>query len=124
MEENKLKTIESELEAPADFTSPDVLYRDLVASIRKYHPSDDLSMIEKAYQLADNAHKDQKRKSGEPYIIHPLCAERLFLFAFSVACLTAYSDISSPVTSLAPAIPALRANVPMCALSRKRSFRR
>ena len=30
MEENKLKTIESELEAPADFTSPDVLYRDLV----------------------------------------------------------------------------------------------
>ena len=73
MEENKLKTIESELEAPADFTSPDVLYRDLVASIRKYHPSDDLSMIEKAYQLADNAHKDQKRKSGEPYIIHPLC---------------------------------------------------
>ena len=52
MEENKLKTIESELEAPADFTSPDVLYRDLVASIRKYHPSDDLSMIEKAYQLA------------------------------------------------------------------------
>ena len=73
MEENKLKTIESELEAPADFTSPDVLYRDLVASIRKYHPSDDLSMIEKAYQLADNAHKDQRRKSGEPYIIHPLC---------------------------------------------------
>ena len=30
-------------------------------------------MIEKAYQLADNAHKDQRRKSGEPYIIHPLC---------------------------------------------------
>ena len=51
MEENKLKTIEGELEAPADFTSPDVLYRDLVASIRKYHPSDDLSMIENAYQL-------------------------------------------------------------------------
>ena len=73
MEENKLKTIESELEAHADFTSPDVLYRDLVASIRKYHPSDDLRMIEKAYQLADNAHKDEKRKSGEPYIIHPLC---------------------------------------------------
>ena len=48
MEENKLKTIEGELEAPADFTSPDILYRDLVASIRKYHPSDDLSMIEKA----------------------------------------------------------------------------
>ena len=71
--EEKLKSIEVELEAPADFTSPDVLYEDLVRSIRKYHPSDDLGMVEKAYQIARDAHKDQKRKSGEPYIIHPLC---------------------------------------------------
>lgn len=71
--EEKLKSIEVELEAPADFTSPDVLYEDLVRSIRKYHPSDDLAMVEKAYQIARDAHKDQKRKSGEPYIIHPLC---------------------------------------------------
>ena len=73
MEGNKLKNIEIELEAPADFTSPEVLYDDLVKSIRKYHPSDDLTMIEKAYQIARDAHKDQKRKSGEPYIIHLLC---------------------------------------------------
>ena len=39
----------------------------------KYHPSTDISMIEKAYKVASEAHKDQKRKSGEPYIIHPLC---------------------------------------------------
>lgn len=62
-----------ELETPADFTTPEALYGELVASIRKYHPSDDISMVEKAYQIAYNAHKDQKRKSGEPYIIHPLC---------------------------------------------------
>ena len=61
------------LETPADFTSPEVLYQELVATIRKYHPSDDISLIEKAYRIADEAHKDQKRKSGEPYIIHPLC---------------------------------------------------
>ena len=45
----------------------------LIRSIRKYHPSDDISQIEKAYKIAREAHKDQKRKSGEPYIIHPLC---------------------------------------------------
>ncbi|MBR5738924.1 MAG: bifunctional (p)ppGpp synthetase/guanosine-3',5'-bis(diphosphate) 3'-pyrophosphohydrolase, partial [Lachnospiraceae bacterium] len=40
--------------------------------IQKYHPSDDLSLVEKAYRVAKEAHRDQKRKSGEPYIIHPL----------------------------------------------------
>ncbi|MCI8511562.1 MAG: bifunctional (p)ppGpp synthetase/guanosine-3',5'-bis(diphosphate) 3'-pyrophosphohydrolase [Lachnospiraceae bacterium] len=73
MAENQLKNIKTELEAPADFTEPKVLYADLIKCIKKYHPSDDLSMIEKAYEIADNAHKEQKRKSGEPYIIHPLC---------------------------------------------------
>ena len=37
-----------------------------------YHPSDDISMIEKAYNVARECHGEQKRKSGEPYIIHPL----------------------------------------------------
>jgi GTP pyrophosphokinase len=55
-----------------DFVSPEVLYEDLISRVRKYHPSDDISMIEKAYRIAHEAHKDQVRKSGEPYIIHPL----------------------------------------------------
>ena len=67
------KKMDIELENPADFTSPEELYKDLIRSIRKYHPSDDISLIEKAYKVANEAHKDQKRKSGEPYIIHPLC---------------------------------------------------
>lgn len=58
---------------PKDFTSADELYDLLIKTIRMYHPSTDLSMIEKAYKVADEAHKEQKRKSGEPYIIHPLC---------------------------------------------------
>ena len=45
----------------------------MIASVRKYHPSTDISLIEKAYNIAYEAHKGQVRKSGEPYIIHPLC---------------------------------------------------
>ena len=61
------------LATPEDFTSPDEIYNVLIEKIKLYHPSDDFSMIEKAYHIADDAHKDQRRKSGEPYIIHPLC---------------------------------------------------
>ncbi len=67
------KKMDIELENPADFTSPEELYQKLIRTIRKYHPSDDITMIQKAYKIARDAHKDQKRKSGEPYIIHPLC---------------------------------------------------
>lgn len=55
-----------------DYENPDRLYDMLIARIRKYHPSTDVTMIEKAYELASQAHGDQRRKSGEPYIVHPL----------------------------------------------------
>lgn len=61
------------IESIAEFQSPEVLYQDLILRVKKYHPSDDISMIEKAYKTAYEAHKQQVRKSGEPYIIHPLC---------------------------------------------------
>ena len=64
---------EARIRKTDDFTSPEELYGELIASVKKYHPSDDISLIEKAYRVAADAHKDQKRKSGEPYIIHPLC---------------------------------------------------
>ncbi len=73
MEKTDIRRPERVIEAPADFTEPEVLYEHLKAAIRRYHPSDDISMIEKAYKIAYDAHKDQRRKSGEPYIIHPLC---------------------------------------------------
>lgn len=58
---------------PSSFTSPEILYRELIEKVRLYHPSTDVSLIEKAYRIADEAHKDQFRKSGEPYIVHPIC---------------------------------------------------
>lgn len=70
MSQNSLK---KEISKPDDFTPPEKLYSQLLDTIRKYHPSSDVSQIEKAYTIAAEAHKDQKRKSGEPYIIHPLC---------------------------------------------------
>ncbi|MCI8946450.1 MAG: bifunctional (p)ppGpp synthetase/guanosine-3',5'-bis(diphosphate) 3'-pyrophosphohydrolase [Lachnospiraceae bacterium] len=75
MTEEKRESIfdDGRIESIAEFQSPEVLYQDLVSHVRKYHPSDDISMIEKAYRTAYEAHKNQVRKSGEPYIIHPLC---------------------------------------------------
>ena len=61
------------VDTPPDFTPPEELYDDLIREIKKYHPSSDLSDIERAYKIAYEAHKNQFRKSGEPYIIHPLC---------------------------------------------------
>ncbi len=61
------------IEAIQEFQSPEQLYRDLILRVQKYHPSDDTTLIEKAYLLAAKAHENQVRKSGEPYIIHPLC---------------------------------------------------
>ena len=65
--------VEKSVKTMEDFTSPEVLYGELIAGVRRYHPSDDIRMIERAYNIAAEAHKDQQRKSGEPYIIHPLC---------------------------------------------------
>ncbi len=58
---------------PPETNVPDELFEVLKKCILDYHPSTDLTLIEKAYRMADSAHNGQKRKSGEPYIIHPLC---------------------------------------------------
>ena len=71
--EEIVRKADASVKSMDDFTSPEVLYNELLASVKKYHPSADLSMIEKAFHIANNAHKGQLRKSGEPYIIHPLC---------------------------------------------------
>lgn len=76
VEKEKLESVkraDAAVKTMYDFTSPEVLYKELINSVLKYHPSTDISMIEKAYKVASEAHEGQKRKSGEPYIIHPLC---------------------------------------------------
>lgn len=71
--EKEIAAVDASVKSMDDFTSPEQLYRELIASVKKYHPSDDISLIDKAYRVASEAHEGQVRKSGEPYIIHPLC---------------------------------------------------
>ena len=70
---DKFRSDTSGIRGTKDFTSPEELYDELKKEIKKYHPSDDTSLVDKAYRVAYDAHKGQARKSGEPYIIHPLC---------------------------------------------------
>jgi len=50
----------------------DQLYSELERKIRALRPKDDFTQLEKAYRVASEAHKDQTRVSGEPYMVHPL----------------------------------------------------
>ncbi len=50
---------------------------DLVKVVKTNHPKADLSIIERAFAAADQAHTGQLRKSGEPYITHPLAVARI-----------------------------------------------
>src|SRR5690554_1122896 len=44
----------------------------LLVAIRANHPRADLSLVERAFEVADRAHEGQLRKSGDPYITHPV----------------------------------------------------
>lgn len=48
------------------------LYDQLISEIRKYRPDKPLDLVENAFKFACEAHKEQQRKTGEPYITHPL----------------------------------------------------
>lgn len=55
VEKEKLESVkraDAAVKTMHDFTSPEVLYKELINSVLKYHPSTDISMIEKAYKAA------------------------------------------------------------------------
>ncbi|MDD2649055.1 MAG: bifunctional (p)ppGpp synthetase/guanosine-3',5'-bis(diphosphate) 3'-pyrophosphohydrolase [Eubacteriales bacterium] len=55
-----------------DFNSYEMMPMDkMLARVQKYHPGDSYQLVEKAYKFAEKAHSNYKRKSGEPYFIHP-----------------------------------------------------
>ncbi|MFT5336585.1 MAG: guanosine-3',5'-bis(diphosphate) 3'-pyrophosphohydrolase [Luteibaculaceae bacterium] len=66
-------------------------YRGLLRSAKRASSKEDKKLIRKAFDVAVEAHKHMRRKSGEPYIFHPIavariCAEEMGLGALSIAC--------------------------------------
>ena len=52
-------------------------YDSMIQAVERYSPSTDLALVKRAYEYADEKHKGQLRKSGEPYIIHPLAVAEI-----------------------------------------------
>ena len=49
----------------------------LVSLLSKSHPGFNVAELERAYEVAENAHSGQQRKSGEPYIFHPIAVAQI-----------------------------------------------
>jgi len=64
----------------------------LLRTLRKYHPKSDTRVVERAYETAAYLHRDQSRRSGEPYITHP------------VAVATILADLGMTAPTLAAAL--------------------
>lgn len=76
MEQNsktKINRVKKDISNPKSFTAPDELRHQLMETMKSLYSDEDIEMVGRAYDMAFEAHKDQKRKSGEPYIIHPIC---------------------------------------------------
>ncbi|MBR3041043.1 MAG: bifunctional (p)ppGpp synthetase/guanosine-3',5'-bis(diphosphate) 3'-pyrophosphohydrolase [Lachnospiraceae bacterium] len=69
--QNEFVIDDGRIESIEEYLSPEELFDDLISRVKKYNP-EGVELIRKAFELANNAHKDQLRKSGEPYIIHPI----------------------------------------------------
>lgn len=79
-------------------------YEDLMASVKVDITDEDRVEIRKAYELAVDAHKKQRRKSGEPYVLHPIavakiCAEEIVLGPTAIICAILHDVVEdTPIT--------------------------
>jgi guanosine-3',5'-bis(diphosphate) 3'-pyrophosphohydrolase len=90
------------LETPADFAAgspaspgPATPTRNssrCCGPLRRYHPKADTRVVERAYEMADYLHRDQQRRSGEPYITHPIAVTGILV------------ELGMPAPSLAAAL--------------------
>ena len=57
--------------------SPDEMFSDIVATFVGSHPTGDVERLERAYEVASEHHRGQKRATGDPYIVHPLAVTEI-----------------------------------------------
>ncbi|MEP7320432.1 MAG: RelA/SpoT family protein [Saprospiraceae bacterium] len=104
MPESILHTDEPQVEEDNDLRLIQAAYRTLLKSIKTTLEETDRVNIRKAYELAVIAHREQRRKSGEPYILHPIevariCVEEIGLGPTSVVCALLHDVVEdTPVT--------------------------
>src|SRR5665213_4377061 len=80
-------------------------YRGLLRACRRTLEKGDKELIRKAFDIALEAHKDMRRKSGEPYIYHPIavaqiCAEEIGLGTTSVVCALLHDTVEDTEITL------------------------
>ena len=68
-----INRVKKDISSPDSFTPPEELKRQLITTMQSIYDEEDIEAVERAYKVAYKAHEKQKRKSGEPYIIHPIC---------------------------------------------------
>ena len=81
-------------------------YRGVLRSIKSRRSKEETKIIRKAFNLAVNAHRDVRRKSGEPYIFHPLavariCGDEIGLGTTSIVCALLHDTVEdTSITNL------------------------
>lgn len=63
--------------SPTTEPEPEVGFRNVIEAYQSQHPDESVDLLERAYRLAFRAHDGQKRKSGEPYITHPIAVTQI-----------------------------------------------
>lgn len=80
-------------------------YRGVLRSIKSRRSKEETKIIRKAFNLSVNAHRDVRRKSGEPYIFHPLavariCGDEIGLGTTSIVCALLHDTVEDTSITL------------------------
>ena len=80
-------------------------YRGILRSMKTKRTKEDTKLIRKAFDVAVEAHKSMRRKSGEPYIFHPLavariCSDEIGLGPISIVCALLHDTVEDTEITL------------------------